>query len=105
MQPAITWLGHATMLAPVNGLKLTHPIFSERASSVHFFGTKRAQPPGLSLVQLPPIDEVLIFLNHCDHPGKNTALALALREQGLPPNVLTVTVIAKSRVLPAHPAP
>ena len=69
------------------------------------FGTKRAQPSGLSLVQLPPIDEVLMSLNHCDHLGKNTALALALREQGLPPNALTVTAIAKSRVLPAHPAP
>ena len=105
MQPAITWMGHATTLVPVNGFKLTNPIFLERASSMQSFGTKRAQPSGLSRVQLPPIDGVVTLRNHCDHLGKNTALAIALRERGLPPNVLTVMAIAKTRVLPAHPAP
>lgn len=98
-------MGHATKLVQVNGLKLTDSIFSKQASSMQSFGTKRVQPSGLSLVQLPPIDGVLTLRNHCDHLGKNTALAIALRERGLPPNALTVMEIAKTRVLPAYPAP
>ena len=82
MQSAITWIGHATMLVQTNGLNvLTDPIFSERASPVQSFGPRRAQAPGLSLEQLPPIDVVLISHNHYDHLDKNTVLALADRAQ------------------------
>lgn len=82
MQPAITWVGHASMLVQTNGLNvLTDPIFSGRASPVQFFGPKRAQPPGLSLDQLPPVDVVLISHNHYDHLDKNTVLALSNRAQ------------------------
>ncbi len=82
MQPAITWVGHATMLVQANGLNvLTDPILSERASPVQSLGPKRAQPPGLSIDQLPPIDVVLISHNHYDHLDKNTALAPANRAQ------------------------
>lgn len=82
MRPAITWIGHATMLIQANGLNvLTDPMFSERASPVQSFGPKRAQPPGLSIEQLPSIDVVLISHNHYDHLDKNTILALANRAQ------------------------
>jgi N-acyl-phosphatidylethanolamine-hydrolysing phospholipase D len=47
MQPAITWVGHATMLVQSNGLNvLTDPVFSERASPVQFAGPKRAPRSG-----------------------------------------------------------
>jgi N-acyl-phosphatidylethanolamine-hydrolysing phospholipase D len=80
MQPAITWVGHATMLVQANGLNvLTDPVFSERASPVQFAGPKRAQPPGLRIDQLPPIDLVLISHNHYDHLDKDSVLELAKR--------------------------
>ena len=83
MQPAITWVGHATMLVQANGLNvLTDPIFSERASPIQSVGPKRAHPPGLSMEQLPPIDVVLISHNHYDHLDKHSVLALFNRAQG-----------------------
>ena len=73
MQPAITWIGHATILVRANGLNvLTDPIFSESESQVQSFGTKRAQPPCLSIEQLPAIDVVLISHNHYDYLDKNS---------------------------------
>ena len=42
-----TWLGHATVLAEVDGtVILTDPIFSQRASLSQWFGPKRYRPPG-----------------------------------------------------------
>lgn len=83
MQPAITWIGHASMLVQASGLNvLTDPVFSQRASPVQFAGPQRAQPPGVALVDLPPIDAVVLSHNHYDHLDVHAVLALNQRAQG-----------------------
>jgi N-acyl-phosphatidylethanolamine-hydrolysing phospholipase D len=85
MEPAVTWIGHASALVQLGGLNvLTDPIFSERASPLSFVGPRRAQPPGLTLAQLPRIDVVLISHNHYDHLDEASVVALA-RQAGGPP--------------------
>ncbi|MBX3585853.1 MAG: MBL fold metallo-hydrolase [Ramlibacter sp.] len=83
MRPAITWIGHATMLVQASGLNvLTDPVFSERASPVQFAGPKRAQPPGVAMADLPAIDVVVISHNHYDHLDRDSVLALNRRAGG-----------------------
>jgi len=76
--PAITWIGHATMLVQAGGLNvLTDPVFSQRVSPVQFAGPSRAQPPGIALAELPPIDVVLLSHNHYDHLDADSVQAIA----------------------------
>jgi N-acyl-phosphatidylethanolamine-hydrolysing phospholipase D len=83
--PAVTWIGHATVLAQLGGLNLlTDPIFSERASPVAFAGPRREQPPGLALAELPHIDAVLVSHNHYDHLDLASCRALAAQPGGSP---------------------
>jgi N-acyl-phosphatidylethanolamine-hydrolysing phospholipase D len=85
MQPAVTWIGHATALVQLGGLTLlTDPIFSPRASPLSFIGPQRQQPPGLALVELPHIDLVLASHNHYDHLDEASLQALC-RQPGGPP--------------------
>ena len=85
MVPAITWIGHATVLVQAGGLNLlTDPQFSERASPFSFIGPKRAQPPGVALADLPRIDVVVISHNHYDHLDEASVVALN-RQPGGPP--------------------
>jgi N-acyl-phosphatidylethanolamine-hydrolysing phospholipase D len=84
-QPAVTWIGHATVLAQLGGLNvLTDPMFSQRASPLGFVGPKRAQPPGIAMGQLPPIDVVLVSHNHYDHLDLASVKELATRGGGSP---------------------
>jgi len=78
--PSVTWIGHATLLVQMDHATfLTDPIWSERASPVSFTGPQRAQPPGVALDALPPIDFVLISHDHYDHLDVATLRALAER--------------------------
>lgn len=85
MQPAITWIGHASMLAQFGGLNvLTDPVFSDRASPLTYAGPRRAQPPGLALKDLPHIDVVLISHNHYDHLDAVSVTSLCGQAGGPP---------------------
>jgi N-acyl-phosphatidylethanolamine-hydrolysing phospholipase D len=86
-KPAITWVGHATMLVQADGLNvLTDPVFSERAFAVQWMGPRRVQAPGVALDDLPPIDVVLISHNHYDHLDRDSVVRLnaRARQQGHP---------------------
>ncbi len=85
MEPAVTWIGHATALVQAGGLNtLTDPIFSARASPVDFLGPRRHQEPGISLAELPRIDVVALSHNHYDHLDRSSVRVLA-RQAGGPP--------------------
>ena len=85
MQPAVSWIGHATVLVQVGGINLlTDPIFSQRASPLPFIGPKRHAPPGIALQSLPHIDAVLISHNHYDHLDEPSVHALAAQPGGSP---------------------
>jgi N-acyl-phosphatidylethanolamine-hydrolysing phospholipase D len=102
-QPAVTWIGHATVLGQLGGLNLlTDPIFSERASPLSFVGPRREQPPGLEIEQLPPIDLVLISHNHYDHLDLPSCQALAAQPGGGPLFVVPLGLAAwfRARGLP-----
>ncbi len=84
-QPAVTWIGHATVLAQLGGLQLlTDPIFSERASPFSFAGPRREQPPAVALHELPRIDAVLVSHNHYDHLDLPSCRALGRQPGGSP---------------------
>lgn len=85
MQPAVTFIGHSSVLAQLGGLDvLIDPMLSERASPLPFAGPRRHQPPGLAIGELPHIDVVLVSHNHYDHLDAATIEALA-RQRGGPP--------------------
>jgi N-acyl-phosphatidylethanolamine-hydrolysing phospholipase D len=88
MQPAVTWIGHATVLVQQAGLNvLTDPIFSPRASPVSWLGPQRAVAPGVQLADLPHIDAVVVSHNHYDHCDLPSLKALQ-KQAGGPPVVV-----------------
>jgi N-acyl-phosphatidylethanolamine-hydrolysing phospholipase D len=85
MTPAVTWIGHATMLVQASGLNVvTDPIFSARASPLRFLGPARAQNPGIALADLPHVDVVVISHNHYDHLDRASVTTLANQTGGSP---------------------
>ena len=95
MVPAVTWIGHATMLVQVGGISiLTDPIFSERASPVSFAGPARHVAPGLAIAELPHVDAVVVSHNHYDHLDEASVRALAAQPGGAPIFVVPLGVKA-----------
>jgi N-acyl-phosphatidylethanolamine-hydrolysing phospholipase D len=85
MIPAVTWIGHASMLVQASGLNvLTDPIFSARASPLAFIGPARAHPPGIAIGDLPRIDVVVVSHNHYDHLDSASIVSLARQPGGAP---------------------
>ena len=69
----VTAIGHASLLIQVAGCNLLiDPVWSERASPLRFAGPKRHNPPAVALDHLPPIDAILLTLNHYDHMDVRT---------------------------------
>lgn len=82
---SITWIGHASFLIQMGGRSiLTDPIWSRR-SGIGPLGPARMVPPGLRLIDLPPIDLVLISHNHYDHLDQATIRWLGNRPTYLVP--------------------
>jgi len=74
----LTWLGHATTLAEVDGSAiLTDPVFSARASAVQFAGPKRYTAAACKVKELPPLAAVLVSHNHYDHLDLRSVSRLA----------------------------
>jgi len=74
----MTWLGHATTLAEVDGHAiLTDPVFSARASAVQFVGPKRYTAAACKVKELPPLSAVLVSHNHYDHLDLRSVARLA----------------------------
>ena len=84
-QVAVTWLGHASTLVRIGGLRvLTDPHFSHRASPFGWVGTARSVPPPYRPEELGHIDLVLISHNHYDHLDEASVLTLASQSGGSP---------------------
>jgi L-ascorbate metabolism protein UlaG (beta-lactamase superfamily) len=76
----ITWLGHSTFLAEIDGHRLLiDPVWSERPSPFSWMGPRRFHEPPLPLDQLPAIDAVVISHDHFDHLDYRTVKALGGR--------------------------
>lgn len=73
----LTWLGHATVLAEIDGHRvLFDPVWSERCSPFAFAGPRRLHPVPLSLAELGRLDVVVISHDHYDHLDMATIRAL-----------------------------
>jgi L-ascorbate metabolism protein UlaG (beta-lactamase superfamily) len=63
-----TWLGHSTVLLEVDGRRfLTDPVWSQRVSPSQLVGPKRFFAPPLALVDVPPLDGIILSHDHYDH--------------------------------------
>ena len=70
------------MLVQAGGLNvLTDPVFSNRASPIQLISPVQAQPPGVAVANLAPIDVVVIFHNHDDYLDRQSVLHIAQRAE------------------------
>ncbi len=80
----VSWLGHATVLAEVEGKRfLFDPVWSERVSPSPLLGPKRLHPVPWALGDLPELDAVVISHDHYDHLDMATVRRLVARQPSL----------------------
>jgi L-ascorbate metabolism protein UlaG (beta-lactamase superfamily) len=73
----ITWMGHATSILEIDGVRiLIDPVWEERASPTTWSGPKRFFPAPLGLEKIPDIDGVVVSHDHYDHLGAQTVRAM-----------------------------
>ena len=87
---AATWLGHATVLVELDGVRiLTDPVLSRRCSASELVGPARLHPAPSTVAGLPVVDVVLISHDHYDHLDYETVVEIALTR----PEVLFVAPV------------
>lgn len=80
----VSWLGHATVLAELDGKRiLFDPVWSDRVSPSTLLGPKRLHPVPWALDELPQLDAVIISHDHYDHLDMMTIRRLAARQPSL----------------------
>ncbi|WP_312876552.1 MBL fold metallo-hydrolase [Streptomyces bohaiensis] len=73
----LTWLGHATVLAEIDGHRvLFDPVWGRRCSPFTFAGPARLHPVPVDLAALGHVDVVVISHDHYDHLDMPTVRAL-----------------------------
>jgi L-ascorbate metabolism protein UlaG (beta-lactamase superfamily) len=78
-QLGVTFIGHASFFVQIGGLNvLIDPNFAR-----WLFVLKRLRQPGLRIVDLPPIDLVLVTHAHFDHLHRPSLRAIARRTEQL----------------------
>jgi N-acyl-phosphatidylethanolamine-hydrolysing phospholipase D len=78
--PGLTWIGHATFLTRVDGVRfLPDPVFSDRVSPLPVAGPPRLVAPGVPLSELPDVDFAVVSHDHYDHTDLSAVRALAAR--------------------------
>jgi len=74
----LTWLGHATVFAEIDGARvLFDPVWGMRCSPFSFAGPRRLHPAPLPLDRLGPFDAVVVSHDHYDHLDLPTIRQLA----------------------------
>lgn len=77
----LTWLGHSTVLAEIDGRRvLFDPVWGNRCSPFSFIGPRRLHPVPVPLSALGPLDAVVVSHDHYDHLDLPTIRELARSE-------------------------